>query len=179
MAGAGLRCVLLLTLPGVGQTGPGRGDDRGLEQRLNQLTAGFHGKAAIYAEQLNTGRVVAIDADRPVQTASVIKLAVLYEAMEQVRSGQTTWERKVTLAPGDAVTGSGVLAFFDAPLQLTLKYVLSMMVIGDESRNRDAGAARDQCPYRVARAEGNAPLQEGDEAGDGAYASGPAEVRAG
>jgi beta-lactamase class A len=70
-----------------------------------------------------------MDADRPVQTASVIKLAILFEAMEQVRAGKAHWEVKLTLAKGDAVSGSGVLTFFDAPLTLTLKDVLTMMVI--------------------------------------------------
>jgi beta-lactamase class A len=84
---------------------------------------------ALYATQLNTGKTVAIDADRPVQTASVIKLAILFEAMEQVRAGKASWDEKLTLAKGDGVSGSGVLAFFDAPLTLTLKDVLTMMVI--------------------------------------------------
>jgi beta-lactamase class A len=59
----------------------------------------------------------------------VIKLAILFEAMEQVRAGKAHWEEKLTLAKGDAVSGSGVLTFFDAPLTLTLKDVLTMMVI--------------------------------------------------
>lgn len=103
--------------------------DAALKQRLEHIAAGFHGHLTLYAEQLNTGRTVALDADRPVQTASVIKLAILYEAMEEVRSGKLRWDQKLVLAPGDAVSGSGVLAFFDAPLQLTLKDVLSMMII--------------------------------------------------
>jgi beta-lactamase class A len=84
---------------------------------------------SLYAAQLNTGKTVAIDADHPVQTASVIKLAILFEAMEQVRAGKARWDEKLTLAKGDGVSGSGVLFFFDAPLTLTLKDVLTMMVI--------------------------------------------------
>ena len=120
-----LSCVWLPTL--VGAATPK--DDVTLEQRLRAMSAGFHGKVALFAEQLNTGRVVAIDADQPVQTASVIKLAILYEAMEEIRAGKLRWDQKVVLAPGEAVSGSGVLPFFDTPLQLTLKDVLSMMII--------------------------------------------------
>lgn len=104
-------------------------EDSVLEQRLRTRAESFHGKVALYAVQLNTGRSVSLDADRPVQTASVIKLALLYEAMEEVKSGKLRWDQKITLKPGDAVSGSGVLTFFDAPLTLTLKDVLSMMVI--------------------------------------------------
>jgi beta-lactamase class A len=106
-----------------------RQTDRSLEERLTALAATHQGHVALYATQLNTGKTVTIDADRPVQTASVIKLAILFEAMEQVRTGKARWDEKLTLAKGDGVSGSGVLSFFDAPLTLTLKDVLTMMVI--------------------------------------------------
>lgn len=103
--------------------------DRGLEEELEALVRAHHGHVALYAQQLNTGRMVAIDADTPVQTASVIKLTILFEAMEQVRAGKARWEEKITLQKGDGVSGSGVLMFLDAPLTLTLKDVLTLMVI--------------------------------------------------
>ncbi len=103
--------------------------DEALLARLKTLAMSHHGQVALYAEQINTGKRVAIDADKPVQTASVIKLTILFEAMEQVRAGKAHWEDRLTLSPGDAVSGSGVLMFFDTPLTLTLKDVLTMMVI--------------------------------------------------
>jgi beta-lactamase class A len=103
--------------------------DQPLQQKLEALAATHKGHVALYATQLNTGKTVALDADQPVQTASVIKLAILFEAMEQVRAGKAHWDEKLTLAKGDGVSGSGVLNFFDTPLTLTLKDVLTMMVI--------------------------------------------------
>jgi beta-lactamase class A len=103
--------------------------DGALQEKLTTLVGKHHGHVALYAKQLNTGKSVEIDADRPVQTASVIKLTILFEAMEQVRAGKARWDEKLILAKGDAVSGSGVLMFFDAPMELTLKDVLTMMVI--------------------------------------------------
>jgi beta-lactamase class A len=103
--------------------------DSSLQQKIEAIATTHKGQVALYAIQLNTGKTVALDADRPVQTASVIKLAILFEAMEQVRAGKAHWDEKLTLAKGDGVSGSGVLTFFDAPLTLTLKDVLTMMVI--------------------------------------------------
>jgi beta-lactamase class A len=103
--------------------------DGALQEKLTTLVGKHHGRVALYARQLNTGKSVEIDADRPVQTASVIKLTILFEAMEQVRAGKARWDEKLTLAKGDAVSGSGVLMFFDTPMELTLKDVLTMMVI--------------------------------------------------
>jgi beta-lactamase class A len=103
--------------------------DQPLQQKIEALARTHKGHVTLYATQLNTGRTVSLDADRPVQTASVIKLAILFEAMEQVRAGKAHWDEKLILAKGDGVSGSGVLTFFDTPLTLTLKDVLTMMVI--------------------------------------------------
>ena len=115
--------------PGAVAAAPARGEDVALEARLGELARAHHGKVALYAKQLNTGKTASLDPDAVVQTASVIKLTILFEAMEQVREGKAHWDDKITLEPGDAVSGSGVLLFFDAPLTLTLKDVLSMMII--------------------------------------------------
>jgi beta-lactamase class A len=64
-----------------------------------------------------------------VQTASVIKLAILYEALEQVRSGKVHFDDKIALTKAEQVPGSGVLLFFDTPLSLTLKDALTMMIV--------------------------------------------------
>lgn len=112
----------------VAGAGPGN-EDAALEARLQEIAKAHHGKVALYATQLNTGKMVRMDQDAVVQTASVIKLTILFEAMEQVRAGKAHWDDKITLAPGDAVSGSGLLLFLDAPQTLTLKDVLTLMVI--------------------------------------------------
>jgi beta-lactamase class A len=85
-----------------------QGVDGSLQEKLSALAGTHHGHVALYATQLNTGKSVEVDADRPVQTASVIKLTILFEAMEQIRAGKASWDEKLTLAKEDAVSGSGV-----------------------------------------------------------------------
>jgi beta-lactamase class A len=100
-----------------------------LQQMADARSAAGKGKMALYAVQLASGNSVGVDADRRVPTASVIKLAILYEAMVEVREGEAKWDEPVTLHPGEAVNGSGLLTFLDTPVTLTLKDVLTMMVI--------------------------------------------------
>jgi beta-lactamase class A len=100
-----------------------------LEAQVHAIAAEHHGDIALFAENLKTHETVAISPDMPVQTASVIKLAILYQALEQVRSGKAHFDDKITLTASDQVAGSGVLLFFDAPLSLTLKDVLTMMIV--------------------------------------------------
>lgn len=106
-----------------------QGTPPSLGEQVRAIAAEHHGDVALFAENLKTHDAVAISPDTPVQTASVIKLTILYEALEQVRSGKAHFDDKIMLTKADQVQGSGVLLFFDAPLQLTLKDVLTMMVV--------------------------------------------------
>lgn len=118
-----------VTAAGVWAQGSTPAADGVLEAQLRQIAGAHHGKIALYGTQLNTGKTVALDADVVVQTASVIKLTILFEAMEQVRTGKAHWDDKITLQPGDAVGGSGLLLFLDTPQTLTLKDILTLMVV--------------------------------------------------
>lgn len=104
-------------------------EDTALDAQLRALTNAYQGNVALFATDLHTGKTVALNADTPVPTASVIKLAVLFEALKQVQGGTVHFDDKLTLKKDDQVGGSGVLAQFDTPLTLTLKDALTMMVI--------------------------------------------------
>jgi beta-lactamase class A len=121
-----LLCVLLCALYARAQ---GISPSSSLAAQLHAIAAEHHGDVALFAENLKTHETVAISPDTPVQTASVIKLAILYEALEQVRSGKVHFDDKITLSKAEQVPGSGVLLFFDTPLSLTLKDVLTMMIV--------------------------------------------------
>ncbi|MFP5228146.1 MAG: serine hydrolase [Acidobacteriota bacterium] len=102
--------------------------DPALTAQLQSQIAGFHGKVALYAHDLASGKTVAIDADTPVPTASVIKLGILYTALEQIRAGNAHFSDLLMLNHDDQVPGSGVLLFFDTPQTLTLKDALTLMI---------------------------------------------------
>jgi beta-lactamase class A len=115
--------VLLTTLPLAAQNTPS------LDAQLHATAAAHHGQVALFAEDLATHQTAALNPDTVVQTASVIKLAVLFEALEQVRAGKVAFTDKLTLTKPEQVPGSGILRLLDAPLQLTFKDVLTLMII--------------------------------------------------
>jgi beta-lactamase class A len=120
-----LLASLLVTIPA---TAAQNSTDSQLQAEVNQIAAQHQGQVAVFAQALNSGQTIALKADEPVQTASVIKLALLYEAMQQIRAGKAHWDDKVVLTKDNQTAGSGVLGFFDAPVTLTLKDVLFMMI---------------------------------------------------
>ena len=122
-----------------------------LLKQVEGIVAQHHGQVSVFAKDLKTGQSIAVKADEPVQTASVIKLAILYEAMEQIRAGKTHWNDPVTLTKENQTSGSGVLGFFDTPTTLTLKDVLSMMVI--TSDNTATNVAIDKIGLDAVNAE--------------------------
>jgi beta-lactamase class A len=100
-----------------------------LQSQLDSIAALHHGKVALFAENLKTGETAEIYADQPVPTASVIKLTILLEAIDQVRNGQASLDEKIVLKKDNQVEGSGVLGLMDVPLTLTLKDALTLMIV--------------------------------------------------
>lgn len=103
-------------------------EDAALASQLRALIAPYRGDVSVYAVDLRSGKTVAIDADTPVPTASVIKLAILFEALEQIQQGRVAFDDRLTMVGSDRVQGSGVLQLFDTPMTLTLKDALTMMI---------------------------------------------------
>lgn len=122
-----LLCSLLLSASTFAAT------DASLQTKIESMAAQHHGKVAVYAVNLKTGESIAINADTPVATASVIKLPILVEAMEQVKAGAHKLSDKITLQKDGVVQGSGILQFFDTPLDITFKDALTFMIIESDN----------------------------------------------
>ncbi len=99
-----------------------------LGKKLGALAAKHKGKVAVYAKNLRTGDTVAINADTPVATASVIKLPLMLEAYEQVKAAKLHLNDSLELTKDNQVPGSGVLSMLDPGLKLTLKDAITLMI---------------------------------------------------
>jgi beta-lactamase class A len=104
-------------------------EDTQLDEQLQSIAAAHRGMVALYAHNLKTGQTASIKPDEPVQTASVIKMGILLDAAEQVRAGKASYDEKLVLTHENQVQGSGVLGQLTAPLTLTLRDILHLMVV--------------------------------------------------
>lgn len=100
-----------------------------LKSDLEQLAAKHQGHVALYAKNLKTGETVAIHADEPVQTASVIKLPVMIEAFYQAKAGRLDLTKKLNLTKQEQVPGSGILAYIQPDVTLSLLDTITLMMI--------------------------------------------------
>jgi beta-lactamase class A len=133
--------AFLATIGGSAQTPP-QTEDWQLDQQIQAIAAAHHGRVAMYAENLKTGQTASLSPDLPVKTASVIKMAILLDAAEQIRAGSAKLDERLVLAARNQVPGSGVLGQLTPPIALSLGDVLTLMVI--VSDNTAANMAIDR-----------------------------------
>lgn len=100
-----------------------------LSDRLAARTSGVAGTVSLYAKNLDTGRDVAIEADRKVRTASTIKLPILCALESLVAAGRVRWDEPIRVRAEDKVSGSGVAAELENGTTLSLRNVATLMII--------------------------------------------------
>lgn len=104
-------------------------EDTALQQQLEEVTRGHRGKVALFAKNLRTGAWVGLAPDQPVQTASVIKLPIMYEIFARSKEGKLDLNDKLLYKPASKVEGSGVLQFLKPGLELTVEDLTVLMTV--------------------------------------------------
>jgi beta-lactamase class A len=100
-----------------------------LAGRLEPLVQAHKGKVAIAVRNLRTGESYYLHADRPMPTASLIKLAVMVETYQQATEGKVRLSDTVILYDTDKVQGSGILTdHFSAGATFPLRDAVRLMI---------------------------------------------------
>ena len=100
-----------------------------IQDRIQREIGAFRGVMGMAATNLATGETIAVNADTRFPTASTIKTAVMVEVYHQIQEGKLTRQQVVPLTDAVKQGGSGVLQPLDAGLNLTVKDLLTLMVI--------------------------------------------------
>jgi beta-lactamase class A len=96
----------------------------------------------MYARDLATGREVAVRADEPVNTVSVIKLPIMVLAYRDAEAGRLNLDDRYTVRPEDMRAGTGVLQHFAPALQPTYRDLITQMIITSDNTATDILIAR-------------------------------------
>jgi len=99
-----------------------------LQKKVEAMAAAHRGSVALFAKNLTSGETVALNSTVPVQTASVIKLPLMLQIFEHVKSGKLNLATPVVLTKDNQVPGSGILNLMDPGLSLSLKDVVTLMM---------------------------------------------------
>ncbi len=88
----------------------------------------FATQLSVLWQPLNGAPAISYHAQRPVKTASIIKLPILTYTALLVDQGVLSWEQRLNL-PVDPVGGMGILKLMDAGLQPTIRDVATLMTV--------------------------------------------------
>ena len=109
-----------------------------LRDQIERIRAALPGDMSVYMKNLKTGEVLALDADRVMETFSVIKVPIMAEVLRQAEAGQFSLSDRVTLAAGNRRLPSGMLYQFDPGLAPTVRDLLTWMIIISDNEATDA-----------------------------------------
>jgi len=85
-------------------------------------------RIGVAAKHLESGRSYEHLADAEFESASVIKIAILTEAMAEVREGRIDLSERWRLSEAEKADGSGLLLMLDAGLEPTWNDLLTLMI---------------------------------------------------
>jgi D-alanyl-D-alanine carboxypeptidase (penicillin-binding protein 5/6) len=100
-----------------------------LDKALRPMLEGHQGVVTVAIKHLETGETFEFDADRPMPSASMIKLPVMLAAYRSALHGELSLDEKIELKESDKVPGSGLLTeHFTPGTELTLRDAIRLMM---------------------------------------------------
>jgi beta-lactamase class A len=108
-----------------------------LKANIQRVTQSVNATWGIYIKCLETGEEIALDADREMDTMSVIKIPLMAEAFQQIAQGKFQLSDRVTLTDAAKQPGTGIIRSLDAGVALTVKDLITLMIIVSDNTATD------------------------------------------
>ncbi len=108
-----------------------------LQAGIERVTKSINADWGIYLKCLETGEEIAINADKQMDTMSVIKIPLMVEALRQIEAGKFSLDDKITLKETDKRPGTGIIRSLDPGAVLTVKDALTLMIIVSDNTATD------------------------------------------
>src|SRR5689334_19242853 len=108
-----------------------------LQSNIERVTKSVAAEWGIYVKCLEPGEETAINAEKPMDTMSVIKIPLMVEAFRQIEAGKFSLEDKITLKDSDKRPGTGIIRSLDPGAVLTIKDLLTLMIIVSDNTATD------------------------------------------
>jgi beta-lactamase class A len=113
-----------------------------LKSSIQSLSTSLNATWGVYIKCLETGEEVAINADRQMDTMSVIKIPLMVEVFHQIKEGKLALDTRYTLTKEDMRPGTGILRSLDVGDTITLKDLILLMNIVSDNTLRTCFTAR-------------------------------------
>src|SRR5207245_2152720 len=108
-----------------------------LQASIERTTRSVNATWGIWIKSLDTGEEIAIDADRQMETMSTIKIPLMVEVFEQIKAGTFKLTDQYTLVTEDIRPGTGIIQRLDPGAVLTVKDLITLMIIVSDNTATD------------------------------------------
>ncbi len=131
--------ILVCGCSGAKTDGPptSEGEPPDLQTRVTAQLDALDATATLYAKHLPTGREIAVRADLPMNTLSVIKIPVMVQAFRDAATGRVDFDQRHTVTDDDMRGGSGLIQTFAPGLAPTLRGLVTQMIITSDNTATD------------------------------------------
>jgi beta-lactamase class A len=120
-----------------------------LRGNIEQIASSVDTHWGIYMKCLDTNEEIAINADEQMDTMSVIKLPLMVEAFRQIGTGKFSLADRYTLKDADKRPGTGIIRSFDEGASLTIKDLITLMIIVSDNTATDVMFSKVGGPQAV------------------------------
>ena len=126
----------------------------GLQARTQARLDSLDAQSSAYAKHLPTGREIAVRADEPISSHSVIKVCIMVLAYRDAEAGRLDLNERYTVTPDDLRGGTGLIKTFAPGLRPTYRDLVTQMITTSDN------SATDIVLKRLGRERVNAMLEE-------------------
>ncbi len=108
-------------------------DETDLQQQVLQILGADAGQFSVYFLRPDREEEPFIYQSRQMSPASMIKLFVMATVMQQVKEGKLSLDDKLRVDEDDVVGGAGVITWYNDGEQMTLRYLLTVMITDSDN----------------------------------------------
>jgi beta-lactamase class A len=108
--------------------------DKKLQKQVEQNISGFHGSIGIYIKNLESNKIVSINADTIFPTASMVKIPILIGIMDKLNKGELDYHQELNYRDSLLYAGSDILGSFKDTQRIELgKVMMLMLTVSDNT----------------------------------------------
>ena len=108
-----------------------------LEVRLAAQLDALQATTSLYARHLPSGREVAVRADAPMNTLSVVKIPIMVLAYRDAEAGLLDLDERHRVTAAERRRGSGLIQTFTPGLELTYRDLVTQMIVTSDNTATD------------------------------------------
>lgn len=104
-----------------------------LRTEIVRIAKEVKGQMGLYMKHVESGKEIAVDADKIYPLGSVFKIPLMVEVFRQANEGMISLDEKLRLEPRNYCIGTGILQYLSPGTELTVRDLVTLMIIATDN----------------------------------------------